>query len=77
MDASKGEKITAIVDLMEDTDGDLIGVVEHILLETPGFNYDDAEVLSWFPDELLTEALRWLQERHQEIEDEDAEDEEL
>jgi hypothetical protein len=73
MDASKVETIAAIVDLMDEMDGDLIGVIEHILLETPGFNYDDAEVLSWFPDELLTEALRWLQE----VAAEESEDEEL
>jgi hypothetical protein len=73
MDASKVEKIAAIVDLMDEMGGDLIGVIEHILLETPGFNYHDAEVLSWFPDELLSEALRWLQE----VAAEEPEDEEL
>lgn len=40
---------------------DIIGVFNHVILETTFFNVDDAEILSWFPAAFLEEAIQWLE----------------
>jgi hypothetical protein len=65
-------QIARVIDLMEETETDLIGVIKHVILETNHFNLDDAEVLAWFPQAFIDEALVYL--RHRKTEQEDEED---
>jgi hypothetical protein len=47
--------------LMEETDTDVIDVIQHIILES-GFNLEDKQILAWLPAFLLRDAIVWLKE---------------
>jgi hypothetical protein len=49
--------------LEHDPDCDMIGIFEHILLDSPYAKLEDATVLAWFPAEVLQEVLRWFEEK--------------
>ena len=56
------EMVARIDALMEQTGIDIVGVFEHVVLETQrGFNLKPTEVLSWFPTDFLPEIIQWLE----------------
>jgi hypothetical protein len=54
-------EITRIIELMEQTDTDLFGVLEHLFLHSH-FHLENDQILSWLPTALVTEAQQWLEE---------------
>jgi hypothetical protein len=54
-------QIERAVELMEETGTDLIGVIEHVILDTEHFHLDDAQILSWFPEDFVRLAIEWLE----------------
>ena len=57
-------EIAQIVELMEQTDTDLFGVLEHLFSHSH-FHLKNEQILSWLPAALLVEAQRWLEEELQ------------
>ena len=71
--STKGEHIQAILTLMNETQTDIIGVLEYLMLEDR-FNLEDDAILSWFPDQILTQVHQWLvQEKAEQEQEEDVE----
>ncbi|MDQ3830184.1 MAG: hypothetical protein M3361_12965 [Candidatus Tectomicrobia bacterium] len=63
MEQPTQEALSRINDLMEQTGIDIVGVFEHVVLETQrGFNLDPIKILSWFPAEFLPEITQWLEQ---------------
>jgi hypothetical protein len=63
MDRPTQETLARIDDLMEQTGIGILGVFEHVVLETQrGFNLETREVLSWFPADFLPEITQWLEQ---------------
>jgi hypothetical protein len=75
------DRITTLLDDLvqehNEMECDIIGVISHVLLETTLFNLSNKQILSWFPDEFLTEALIFLQDTQHEVEAELSEQEDL
>ena len=63
MEQPTQEALSRINDLMEQTGIDIVGVFEHVVLETQrGFNLDPIKILAWFPAEFLPEITQWLEQ---------------
>ena len=71
MDSST--EIARIVQLMDETNTDIISVFEYVILQTKYHTVDEALIVAWFPPDARREVLRWLeQERSAQQEDDDA-----
>src|SRR5262245_42569853 len=54
-------EIARVIELMEQTDTGLFGVLEHLISHSR-FHLANEQILSWLPAALLTEAQQWLEE---------------
>jgi hypothetical protein len=62
-----------IVQLMDETNTDIISVFEYVILQTKYHAVDEALIVAWLPPDARREVLRWLeQERNAQQEDDDA-----
>jgi hypothetical protein len=65
-------EIARIVQLMDETNTDIISVFEYVILQTTYHTVDEALIVAWFPPDARREVLRWLeQERNAQEEDDD------
>jgi hypothetical protein len=58
---TKDDMIAWILELMKQTDADLIDVFTHALLDSPLFNWEDGDLLALLHPALLQAAIDWLE----------------